>query len=106
MEPEVFVASRWTRGNRIFPTAIMIGSNAITRIKPRLFGRDESTMNIAHIASVTVRAGILWADVLIESTGGAAPVFSHGHWKKDAQRIRELIEQHQRQLREEQKEKD
>ncbi len=95
MESETFQASRWTRGNRIFPTVIVVNPTTVTRIKSRLFGRDENSMNIAHIASVNVKAGIFWADVAIESSGGSDPVFSHGHWKKDARRIRELIEQYQ-----------
>jgi len=101
----MFVASRWTRGNRLFPTTIVISPQTVTRVKGRLFGRDENSMNIAHIASVKVSSGVFWANVRIESSGGSDPVFSNGHWKKDAQRIRELIEEYQQQLREEQKEK-
>ncbi len=99
MEPEVFYASRWTRGNRLFPTVIVVSPATVTRIKTRLFGRDENTMSIAHIASVNVKSGIFWADIAIESSGGSDPVYSHGHRKKDARRIRELIEQYQQQAR-------
>src|SRR5689334_21820339 len=95
MDTETFYASRWTRGNRIFPTAISVSPTTVTHIKRRLFGRDENTMNIAHIASVNVKSGILWADVWIESSGGSDPVHSHGHRKADARKIRELIEQYQ-----------
>lgn len=105
MEPETFYASRWTKGNRLFPTVIVVSPTTVTRIKSRFFGRDENSMNIAHIASVNVKSGIFWASVAIESSGGSDPVFSHGHWKKDARRIRELIEQFQLKLREEQREK-
>ncbi len=95
MDAETFYASRWTRGNRLFPTLIVVSPTTVTRIKSRLFGRDENTMNIAHIASVNVKSGLFWADIAIESSGGSDPVFSRGHWKKDARRIRELIEQYQ-----------
>jgi len=105
MEVESFYASRWTKANRLFPTVIVISPNTVTRIKSRLFGRDENSMNIAQIASVNVQSGIFWANLRIESSGGSDPVFSNGHRKKDAQRIRELIEQHQLKLREEQREK-
>src|SRR5438270_6234490 len=37
-------------------------------------------------------SGIIWSEVKIESTGGADPIASHGHRKRDAIRIRELIE--------------
>jgi hypothetical protein len=35
----------------------------------------------------------------VGSTGGTDPITSHGHHKKDAQRIRDLIEQYQAQAR-------
>src|SRR5689334_1645073 len=99
MEVETFYASRWTKGNRVFPTVIVVSSSTVTRIKSRVFGRDENSMNIAQIASVNVNSGLFWANIKIESSGGSDPVFSNGHWKKDARRIRELIEQYQQQLR-------
>ncbi len=103
MEAETFIASRWTRGNRLFPAVILITPTTVTRVKSRVFGRDENSVNITHIASVKISSGIFWADVRIESSGGSDPVFSNGHWKKDAQRIRELVEQYQRELRAEKK---
>ncbi len=44
------------------------------------------------VASVHIETGMLWSDVLIESTGGTDPIASHGHRKEDAQRIKGLIE--------------
>jgi hypothetical protein len=44
---------------------------------------------------VHIKTGILWADVLIESSGGSDPLASHGHRKNDAHRIRELVEEAQ-----------
>ena len=41
---------------------------------------------------VHIKTGIVWADILIESSGGSDPLASHGHTKADARRIRELIE--------------
>jgi hypothetical protein len=103
MESETFVASRCTSGNHLFPTVIVVSPQCVKHIKSRWFGRDENTMNIEHIASVNVKSGILWADIRIESSGGSDPVHSTGHWKKDADRIRDLIEQYQEQLRENKK---
>jgi len=34
---EIFVASRWTKGNLIFPTRIVVNSLHVNRVKPRLF---------------------------------------------------------------------
>jgi hypothetical protein len=38
---------------------------------------------------------VIWSEIRIDSTGGAEPITSHGHSKKDAVRIRELIESYQ-----------
>jgi len=46
---------------------------------------------VDQIASVRVSAGLLFADVIIETTGGSQPIVCHGHWKGDAEGIREKI---------------
>lgn len=94
-QSEVFVASRWTKGNLFFPTQIEISPQRVTRIKPRLFGRNEESIGITQVASVHISTGIIWSNILIESTGGTDPITSHGHRKADAQRIRDLIEAYQ-----------
>ena len=42
-----------------------------------------------------IETGVLWSDILIESSGGSDPISSHGHRKADALRIKELIERAQ-----------
>jgi hypothetical protein len=44
---------------------------------------------------VHIKTGVLWSDILIESSGGSDPLKSHGHSKNDATRIKELIETYQ-----------
>ena len=89
---ETFSASRWTRGNHIFRTRIVVNPLHVSRVKPRLFGQTEESIAILQVASVQISTGILWSEIRIESTGGSDPITSHGHRKKDAIRIRELIE--------------
>lgn len=93
---ESFSASRLTKGNFLFPTRIEVSPERVARIKPRFFGRTEESISIANVASVQIDAGILFADLRIDSTGGTNPITSHGHGKGDARRIRELIEHYQR----------
>jgi hypothetical protein len=95
MAIESFQASRLTRGNRLFPTVIEISDKAVTRRKRSWFSRDEISVSITKVASVHIRTGMIWSEVLIESSGGSDPLASHGHSKSDARRIKELIEQHQ-----------
>lgn len=95
MTAEVFKASRWTKGNHLFPTEIEITGTAVTRRKRSWFTRNEMTIHLLRVASVRIDTGLLWSDILVESTGGTDPLTSHGHRKQDALRIKELIEQAQ-----------
>ena len=92
----VFTASRLTSGNRLFPTRIEVGPHHVARVKPRWFGRDEETIAMHKVASVSIQRGVIWADLRIDSSGGSNPMLSHGHTKGDADRIRELIHRYQR----------
>ena len=98
MTPEVFRASRWTRGNRLFPTYIEVTDKAITRRQRSWFKVDEITINLTKIASVHIKTGLIWSEILIESSGGSDPLVSHGHTKADAVRIKDLIENAQADL--------
>jgi hypothetical protein len=93
MEPEVFQASRWTRGNFLFPTTIEVTDKAVIRRKRSWFSVDEISISVQKVASVHIKTGIIWSDILIESSGGSDPLASHGHTKTDARRIKELIEE-------------
>jgi hypothetical protein len=94
-EKQVFCASRWTSGNRIFPVRIEVNQERVTRIKPKLFGANEESIAISRVASVNIQTGLLWSDIRIDSSGGTNPIVSHGHRKGDAQAIRGLIERFQ-----------
>ena len=95
MPSESFQASRWTRGNFLFPTIIEVSEKAVVRRKRSWFSRDEISISVQKIASVHIKTGLIWADILIESSGGTDPLTSHGHRKADARRIKELIEEFQ-----------
>jgi hypothetical protein len=97
---ETFTASRFTQGNFLFPTKLVISPQRVIRIKSRLFGSNEESVAMSKIASVHISTGMLWSEIVIESTGGTDPIASHGHRKRDAQRIRDLIEMYQAQARE------
>src|SRR5579864_592012 len=92
MPTEVFRASRWTRGNFLFPTVIEVSDKAVTRRKRSWFSQDEMSITISKVASVHIKTGLIWSEILIESSGGTDPMTSHGHSKGDAQRIKDLVE--------------
>jgi hypothetical protein len=90
-EVTVFRASRWTQGNRIWPTQVAVFANRVVRFTPRLFGHFEETIAIDQVASVSVDSRLLFGDVVIETTGGSQPIRCHGHRRRDAEEIRRLI---------------
>lgn len=96
---ETFTASRWTQGNFFFPTKLVVSPQRVARVKSRLFGSNEESIAMSKVASVHIKTGVFWSEIVIESTGGTDPITSHGHRKADAQRIRDLIETYQAQAR-------
>ena len=89
---DAFRASRWTKGNHLFPTVIEVTETAVVRRKRSWFTVNELSIHLSKVASVRIDTGLLWSDILIESTGGSDPLTSHGHRKADARRIKALIE--------------
>jgi hypothetical protein len=98
MATEIFKASRWTKGNLFFPTYLEITDKSISRRKRSWFRLDEMSMSLSKVASVHIKTGLIWSEILIESSGGTDPISSHGHSKDDARRIKELIENAQAEL--------
>jgi len=96
MPSETFQASRWTKGNRIFPTVIEVTDKSVMRRKRAWFNVDEMSIAIHKVASIHIKTGVIWSKILIESSGGSDPMESHGHSKADARRIKDLIEDYQR----------
>ena len=92
---DVFRASRWSAGNHLFPTQVLITPSSVVQYTPRWIGRREETIHMAHVASVKIETGVLLSNVLIETSGGSDPIVCHGHRKADATRMKSLIEQYQ-----------
>jgi hypothetical protein len=92
---DVFRASRLSRGNRLFPTQVLITPASVVHYTPEWFGRLEHSMHMAHVASVRIDTNLMFSDLYIETTGGASPIRCHGHKKADAVRMKTLIEQYQ-----------
>lgn len=93
--PHVFRASRMSRGNLLFPTQVAVTETSVVHYTPEWVGGREQSMHLAHVASVAIDRNLFFADVMIESSGGASPVRCHGHRKADAIEMKRLIEQFQ-----------
>jgi hypothetical protein len=76
-------------------TQVGITPTSVVHVTPQLIGRQEHSIHVAHVASVSVHTHLLFSDVLIETTGGTSTVRCHGHRKRDALRMKQLIEEYQ-----------
>jgi hypothetical protein len=92
---DVFRASRFSSGNHLFPTQVLITSTSVVQYTPRWVGRQEETIHMAHIASVKIDTGMVLSNVLIETSGGSTPIVCHGHRKGDAVTMKTLVERYQ-----------
>jgi hypothetical protein len=92
---DVFRASRLSRGNFLLPTQVQITPTNVVHYTPETVGRREHSIHIAHVSSVGIDTNLFFSDVLIETSGGSSPIRCHGHRKKDAVRMKGLIERYQ-----------
>ena len=91
----VFRASRWSRGNHLFPTQVSVSPTDVVQYMPHWVGKREHTIHMAHIASVDIDTNLLFSNVIIETSGGSDPLRCHGHRKADAVEMKRLITQFQ-----------
>ena len=91
----VFRASRWSRGNHVFPTQVAITPTSVVHYTPEWFGRREQSIHMAHVSSVEIDTNLFFSNVVIETSGGSEPVRCHGHRKRDAVEMKRLINQFQ-----------
>jgi len=91
----VFRASRWSRGNHLFPTQVSISPTDVVQYIPHWVGKREHTIHMAHIASVDIDTNLFFSNLIIETSGGSDPVRCHGHHKGDAVEMKRLINQFQ-----------
>lgn len=91
----VFRASRWSRGNHLFPTQMAILPDSVVHFTPQWIGRREQSIHMAHVSSVEVDTNLFFSNVVIETSGGSEPVRCYGHRKRDAVEMKRLISKYQ-----------
>ena len=86
-----FVASRISgNDNSIFPDRLEIDAVNVTYYKGPIIGYRSTVISRANIASVHIGSGLLFADVVIETTGGKE-IRASGFKKSDARAIVALL---------------
>ena len=89
---QVFRASRWTKGNLLFPSILRVDADGVHYEKRRFFGSTEELINVRQIASVRLRNGLLFSSMLIETAGGSQPILIEGFTKGAARNAQSAIQ--------------
>lgn len=85
-------ASRFSPGNMIFRDQLIVEPERVVFKKHKLIGGDEESIHYEQIASVSINRGIVFADLLFETTGGSEPIFLNGLWRTTAARAKAEID--------------
>jgi uncharacterized membrane protein YdbT with pleckstrin-like domain len=88
---EIFIASRLTTGNRVFPSQIIVDQDSVTLKIPGLFSGNEKTIPYSRISSVNIISPLIgYSSINIETTGEGS-IQANGFTKSEVRRIKELI---------------
>jgi len=86
-----FTACRITgAGNTVFPDEIIIDDDSVTYRKGQIVGYNETRISIASLGCVSVKAGLLFADIIIETKGGMT-IQAKGFTRSDASEISRIL---------------
>lgn len=86
-----FQASRISgNGNAVFPDKLFIDDTKVTYYKSHLIGHEETNIMRSNIGSVSLKSGVIFADIIIETNGGQITVIN-GFTKSDAKQIVRLL---------------
>lgn len=88
---EIFIASRLTTGNKVFPSKIIVDDLGVTLKIPGLFSGNEKTVPYTPISSVDIICPFIGYSTVIIETTGEGRIKAHGFTKNEVKRIKELV---------------
>lgn len=88
---QIFVASRLTAGNKLFPSKITIDELGVTFKDPGLFSAKEKTIPFTKISSVDTDCPFFGYSTIIIETTGEGRIRAHGFTKAEVVEMKESI---------------
>jgi len=85
-----FQAFRGTQGNVVFPDTIIIEDDTVTLYKQGILNHTNVVISRRSIASVHCRYGVVFCDIVIETSGGQHYTLN-GFLRSDASQIECLL---------------
>jgi len=88
---EIFISSRLTTGNKIFPSKIIVDELGVTLRIPGMFSGNEKTVPFNRIASVDIKSPFIGFSAIVIETTGEGRIKAHGFTRTEVKRMKELI---------------
>lgn len=87
-----YTANRFLGGSLFFPLRLYFLDDRVTIVKPGVFTREERTIAISRVASVSSKIGPVTGTVIVESVGGGEDIIAEGFNRGDIEQFRVLVE--------------
>ena len=89
---EVFIASRLSNGNGLFPTEIHLNDFSVNIVKPGLIASEEKDMPYNKITSTKIISPIFGFTKIVFSCIGLDEIMVEGFERRYAEEIKRLVE--------------
>ena len=90
-----YKASRWSDGNKVFPTTIEVGEQGLTVRIPGLFSGQTRYLTFHQIGEVRIRTPLVGFSTISFFSAGTQ-VSAHGFTKDEVHQIKDAIEKGQK----------
>lgn len=88
---EIFIASRLSTGNKVFPSEIIVEKDGVTLKVPGLYSGNEKTIPYTRISSVNIDCPLIGYSTINIEAAGKGSIDAQGFRKSEVIRIKELI---------------
>ena len=89
---DIFIASRLSNGNGLFPVELHLDDYSMRLVKPGLTRASEKTIKYKNITSIEVMSPFIGFSKIIFSMYGLDKLIVEGFERTDAEEIRTLVE--------------
>ena len=86
-----YIASRMSRGNKVYPIHLIIDDAGVTLKLPGLFKGKETTTLYGSISSVDIETPLLGFSTITIDTKGDGRIVAHGFTKADVREMKQSI---------------
>jgi hypothetical protein len=86
-----FVASRFSNGNKLFPSRLIINNAGVTVQSPSWFSGQETTIPFSRISAVNINSPFVGFSTITIQTTGESSISVSGFLKSEVTEMKMLI---------------